>query len=163
MAVHAMNFVRMNDELLAHKLSAGCKVRILTLSLSDECGLNPCIAQFEAITGHPAVSEDIVASNAYIQNWISSLGAQTRSAVEVKHYKSFPTALYLMVDKELEGGFAMVEPILPHVKTNDRPVIRVTKKDNETLLSHLARSFEMMWQRTNSESESARNYKSRKS
>ncbi len=64
---------------------------------------------------------------------------------EIKYYKTFPTVLYLFVDKEFENGFVTISPILPYIKSGDRPAFIISSQDDKDVFKTIANSFEYIW------------------
>ena len=50
-----------------------------------------------------------------------------------------------MVDKDRASGYAIVEPILPHFRTNERPAFKIHHSDDERLFKTLSDSFDEIW------------------
>jgi hypothetical protein len=149
LGIHGTNFIRLNEDILTKKLSTGCKVRILLMAENDDDGINNNIKQFQDITYHSSILEDLQASRKYNENWINDLNRDLKENIEIKYYKIFPTALYLFVDKEHDNGFVIISPTLPYIKTNDRPAIIIASEYDKDVFKKLAKSFEDIWNNSN--------------
>lgn len=146
LSIHATSFIRQNEEVLKDKLRSKCKIRILIFSDKDEKGnSNIAVKQFEELTDHKAIMEDIAASIAYVRPWLSNLSTIERRYIEIRLYEIFPSALYLLIDKDHSNGYAIVSPTLPYIKMEFRPAFSVDNKNHQFLLSSIAKSFEEIW------------------
>jgi hypothetical protein len=148
-SIHAMNFIRANESILKGKLKSGCRLRILSLrELVNNKKVNPQIKDFEQFTCHSSVRQDIVASTTYTDAWVQNLEHGLRENIEIRYYENFPTVLLLLIDKSGDNGFAIVEPILPYLRVEERIAFRVCSFDNKNLMEHLSKSFEELWKRS---------------
>ncbi len=108
----------------------------------DENLINPNIEDFQRLTLHPAVTEDIQGAIKYINKWVNSVDEASRKNIEVRCYDTFPTALYLFIDKDQDDGFVIVSPTFPYLDFNDRPAFKVKHSDDKILFENLCKSFD---------------------
>lgn len=149
LCIHAMGFIRANEPQLKDMLQRGLRIRVLEMAFEIDGKLNPEIERFGRLTRHPKVLEDIKSSRATTEQFIEDVrdkcGKQTAARLEIREYRTFPSALYLMVDMRSSRGFSIVEPVLPYLTTGERPTFRVSV-DKDKLLERLGDSFEAIWE-----------------
>lgn len=132
--------------LIQNKLEQRCKVKILLMALLDENGnKNSSIAHAAEISKNTGLENRLNTAHKELRDFYTSLDKEFQNLLEIRTYLKVPTATFLLINKDTNKGFIIVEPSFIGFWADELPSFEVTQFIGSGLYNVIKRSFNETW------------------
>jgi hypothetical protein len=145
----ALYAVHDRSDLIQRKLGQGCKVKILMMDLYNEHEiLNPNIDNYQKITRHVGFKDRVSVAKMEFEEIYNSLDNYRKELFEIRYYDLFPTANYVIIDRDSTNGFIRIEPCIYGCYSHESPSFDIGVRSASALFKVTCRSFEEVWSKS---------------
>lgn len=134
------------SSVIVQKLNQGCRIKILLMAEKDAVGdLNDNISKYQETIKQVGFHKRLSLAHEELKVLLGSLNETQKSLLEIRQYTFFPTANYVIIDKDSKRGMIRVEPSLFGFFNDQSPSFDIDARSGVKLFDLICKTFEQAW------------------
>lgn len=134
------------SSMIIQKLNQGCRIKILLMAETDAAGnSNGNISKYQEIIKQVGFQKRLSLAHEELKVLGGLLNETQKSLLEIRQYTFFPTANYVIIDKDSKRGIIRVEPSLFGFFNDQSPSFDIDARSGAKLFELICKSFEEAW------------------